>query len=149
MFIKKDAFYSIDILLSIAQLENSVKLRGNNIEVIFEDYELQNIAERVFEIIGEASKRLSKTMKEHYSNIPWREVAGMRDVVIHDYNEVNYHIFVSTYNEELGNLKKACEDYLSKCGLSTDDIQGLQYNVKKNIIKPDLIEKLEDLNKNR
>jgi uncharacterized protein with HEPN domain len=40
---------------------------------------------RNLEIIGEATKRLSKPLKEQYPDIPWRSIAGLRDVLIHDY----------------------------------------------------------------
>jgi uncharacterized protein with HEPN domain len=40
---------------------------------------------RQLEIIGEATKRLSKETKEKYPDIPWKDIAGMRDKLIHDY----------------------------------------------------------------
>ncbi len=104
------------------------------------------IAERTFEIIGEASKRLSDTFKEKYSDVAWKEVAGMRDFVIHHYNDVNYHILVDTYNSELGNLEKICEDYLVRCGLTMADINRLQSEHNKNVIKGELIDKLLKIN---
>ena len=44
---------------------------------------------RNFEIIGEAAKRLSETSKARQPDIPWRDVAGFRDVLIHDYMGVD------------------------------------------------------------
>jgi uncharacterized protein with HEPN domain len=44
---------------------------------------------RNFEIIGEATKRLSNPLKEQYPDIPWRNIAGLRDVLIHDYMGVD------------------------------------------------------------
>lgn len=43
-------------------------------------------------IIGEATKRLSKEFRERYSMIPWRQMAGLRDVVVHDYDELDLEI---------------------------------------------------------
>ena len=43
-------------------------------------------------IIGEATKRLSDEFREQYPVIPWRQMAGLRDVVIHDYDELDFDI---------------------------------------------------------
>jgi uncharacterized protein with HEPN domain len=43
-------------------------------------------------IIGEATKRLSNEFREQYPMIPWRQMAGLRDVVIHDYDELDFDI---------------------------------------------------------
>ncbi|MGF1576302.1 MAG: DUF86 domain-containing protein [Cyanophyceae cyanobacterium] len=43
-------------------------------------------------IIGEATKRLSTDFRDQYSTIPWRQMAGLRDVVIHDYDELDTNI---------------------------------------------------------
>lgn len=43
-------------------------------------------------IIGEATKRLSDELRKQYPMIPWRQMAGLRDVVIHDYDELDFDI---------------------------------------------------------
>ncbi len=43
-------------------------------------------------VIGEATKRLSDELREQYPMIPWRQMAGLRDVVIHDYDELDFDI---------------------------------------------------------
>lgn len=45
---------------------------------------------RNFEIIGEATKRISPEFKTSHSNIPWKKMAGMRDKLIHDYFHVDF-----------------------------------------------------------
>lgn len=44
---------------------------------------------RQMEIIGEAAKRISNNFKRQHPEIPWRDMAGMRDVLIHAYDDVN------------------------------------------------------------
>lgn len=50
-----------------------------------ENIEKQDAVLRRIEIIGEAVKNLSNTTRTQYPDIPWKEMAGMRDVVIHQY----------------------------------------------------------------
>jgi uncharacterized protein with HEPN domain len=52
---------------------------------------LQAAVCREIEIIGEASKRLSKSFKAKHPDIPWKAVAGMRDKLIHDYFGIDYN----------------------------------------------------------
>ncbi len=50
---------------------------------------VQDACIRQFEIIGEATKRLSMEFREQYAHIPWRQIAGFRDRLIHDYLNVD------------------------------------------------------------
>jgi uncharacterized protein with HEPN domain len=56
---------------------------------------------RCFEIIGEAVKNLPDEIKSQYPDIPWREIAGMRDKMIHEYFGVNLQIVWQTIEEDL------------------------------------------------
>jgi uncharacterized protein with HEPN domain len=42
-------------------------------------------------VIGEATKRLSPDIKTHNPHIPWKEIAGMRDILAHQYDRLNFH----------------------------------------------------------
>ncbi|MBD2015804.1 DUF86 domain-containing protein [Microcoleus sp. FACHB-53] len=49
----------------------------------------QSAVMRQLEIIGEATKRLSEAFRGSHPEIPWRQMAGMRDILIHDYDDVD------------------------------------------------------------
>lgn len=68
-------------------------------------------------IIGEATKRLSKDFREQHSTIPWKEIAGMRDVITHDYNEVDLDEVWTAINENLPQLL----DYIEPLVAPDDD----------------------------
>jgi uncharacterized protein with HEPN domain len=60
-------------------------IHGVSEEQFFKTPLLQDGVIRQLEIIGEATKRLSKDIRQKYPKIPWQDVAGMRDKLIHDY----------------------------------------------------------------
>ncbi|QTA38230.1 DUF86 domain-containing protein [Thermosipho ferrireducens] len=71
---------------------------------------------RSLEIIGEAVKNLPQSFKEKYPYIPWREIAGMRDKLIHEYFGVNYEIVWKTVKKDISNLKIQINKILEKLG---------------------------------
>ncbi len=62
---------------------------------------------RAIEIIGEATKNIPLTIKERYSQIPWKDMAGMRDKVIHAYFGVDLKRVWSTVKMDIPNLKQS------------------------------------------
>ena len=62
---------------------------GMTRESFLADDKTQAAVVRQFEIVGEAAKRLSEEAKNKYSRLPWRQMAGMRDKLIHAYDEVD------------------------------------------------------------
>ncbi len=60
--------------------------------VFLEDETLKRAIVRSLEIIGEATKKIPADFKVKWSNIQWKNMAGMRDRLIHDYIGVNYNI---------------------------------------------------------
>jgi uncharacterized protein with HEPN domain len=66
--------------------------------------EKQDAILRRITIIGEATKRLSKDFREQHPTIPWKEIAGMRDVITHDYDEVDLDEVWTVINENLPQL---------------------------------------------
>jgi uncharacterized protein with HEPN domain len=65
---------------------------------------------RLFEILGEAAKKLSPTFKKAHSDIPYADVIGMRNKLIHHYFEVDLEVLWKTYEEDLPTLKSMLED---------------------------------------
>ncbi len=59
---------------------------------------------RALEIVGEAAKKIPNEVRDKYPVIPWREIAGMRDKLVHDYFGVNLRLIWKTVKEELPGL---------------------------------------------
>lgn len=96
--------YLEDIIESIERIQEYVK---NKSKKAFENnFKLQDAVVRRFEIIGEAIKSIPQSVKNKYPKIPWKKVAGMRDVLIHEYFEVNLERVWKTIKEDMPRLKK-------------------------------------------
>lgn len=72
----------------------------------------QDAVLRNFEIIGEATKRLSERAKGRRPDIPWRQIAGFRDVLIHDYMGVNLRRVWNVVERDLPRLCEAIDELL-------------------------------------
>jgi len=62
---------------------------GVDAQALAINIEKQDAILRRITIIGEATKRLSKGFRNQHPSIPWKEISGMRDVITHDYDEVD------------------------------------------------------------
>ncbi len=73
---------------------------------------------RQLEVIGEATKRLSKDLRKRYSKIPWQDVAGMRDKLIHDYLGVDVQTVWLTATEDVPELREQIKMIVGEFGVN-------------------------------
>jgi len=103
--------YLNDILESIVNIKNF--LTDIDYPTFKEDIKTQYAVIRALEIIGEASKKIPNEIKENYSWIPWRFMAGMRDKLIHDYFGVDTQVVWNTATEDILKLEKDIKNLVS------------------------------------
>jgi uncharacterized protein with HEPN domain len=81
--------------------------RGVSFEEFRDNREKQFAIIHALEIIGEAAKQVPGSVREEYPEIPWRDIAGMRDRLIHGYFSVNLERLWNTVQEDLPHLEAA------------------------------------------
>lgn len=64
-------------------------------------------------IIGEAVRSIDPSMRQQYPSVPWRQIAGMRNILVHDYFRINQEIVWETVETHLPVLKEEVERILA------------------------------------
>ena len=100
---KDDSIYIDHILNSINRILDYIS--GKDREAFETDLVTHDAVVRQLEIIGEATKRVSKELRSKHPDIPWSDMAGMRDVLIHDYIDVDLGVVWKTASENIPDLK--------------------------------------------
>jgi uncharacterized protein with HEPN domain len=87
---------------------------GMNLEQFLEDSKTQSAVVRELEVIGEATKGLSRDFREEHPKIPWAAVAGTRDRLIHGYFDVDLHQVWQTTKSDLPQLKETVKKAIAE-----------------------------------
>jgi uncharacterized protein with HEPN domain len=100
--VRDDRPYLADILQALERVEE-IGRRGR--DIFFADWVLQDAALRNFEIVGEAAKRVSAALQAAHPEIPWADLAGFRDVLIHQYFRVDLAIVWALIEQRVSGLR--------------------------------------------
>lgn len=109
---KDDQVYLNHIWDAILKIESYID-KGYD-EFIEKSY-LQDAVIRQLEIIGEATKNVSNDLRIKHSNIPWKRIAGLRDVLIHDYMGVDISAVWQVTQKDLPKFKKNLKKIITRC----------------------------------
>ena len=105
---KKDVtIFLEDILKNIKLIEKFI--HNMNKEQFMGSIQTQYSVIRGLEIIGEATKNLKQDVTDKYKEIPWRDIAGLRDKLIHGYFEVDLERIWVVSKDDLPDLKRKIE----------------------------------------
>jgi uncharacterized protein with HEPN domain len=106
---KSQLSYIFHILDEIRFIEEKIEQEALSRKQFLGDDTLKRAFTRSIEIIGEAVKKLPSEMYGQYPDIPWRQIAGMRDRLIHGYFSVDYELVWDVINTQIALLKKELE----------------------------------------
>lgn len=111
---KKDPKVFLEhIIESIQLIEEYAK--PLTVEEFQKNKAMQDAIIRRLEIIGEAVKNVPTSFKAHHPNIPWKQMAGMRDILIHEYFDVDLLLIWSVVQRELPAIKEKFSLLLDSC----------------------------------
>ncbi len=99
-----DAELTADILEAIARIRKYT--RGLTYEAFLKNTLVQDAVVRNLEIVGEAAKGLSADFRKRHAKIAWKDIAGMRDRLVHHYTGVNWSIVWDVIEEKLPELRR-------------------------------------------
>lgn len=98
-----------DLLVSISDIETFTK--NMSFDDFAKDKKTIYAVIRCLEVLGEATKRIPKTIRAKHPEVPWDKMAGMRDVLIHDYMGVDLKTVWKVVRERLNELKPLLEKF--------------------------------------
>lgn len=84
-------------------------IEGMDYEDFIKDAKTIFAVVRALEVIGEASKSIPPSVKNRYTDIPWKDIAGMRDKLIHEYFGVNLKVVWNTVKRDIPQLRPQFE----------------------------------------
>ena len=93
----------LDYLVDIQEASQNIArfISGMTWDEFSQDQKRIYAVGRAFEIIGEAAKKVPLSVRKRHSKVPWKQMAGMRDKLIHEYFGVNYEVLWRTAQEEI------------------------------------------------
>lgn len=108
-----------DVIEAIAKIDRYTE--GMTFETFAEDDKTVDAVLRNFEVLGEAAKNVPEGIRAGYSEVPWAEMAGMRDKLIHGYATVDLEIVWTTIETDLPEIHPELRSIVAELDADADE----------------------------
>jgi uncharacterized protein with HEPN domain len=107
---ERDAAHLWDMLSAAREVRTM--LQGVSLEQFQSALIVMRATERCIEIIGEAARRVSKTTQQLQTEIPWSDLIGQRNILAHEYGQIDHELLYKTATEDVPQLIALLEQRL-------------------------------------
>ncbi len=99
---KDNSIYVEHMLDAILRIDEYVESK----ELFYDSHLVQDAVIRNLQVMAESSQRLPENIKNNYPDIPWKNISGFRNILVHDYLGVDLDMIWSVVEQELPTLEK-------------------------------------------
>lgn len=99
---KDNAIYVEHMLNSVLRIDEYIESK----ELFYDSHLVQDAVVRNLQVMAESSQRLSDEIKKKYPDIPWNDISGFRNILVHDYMGIDLDVIWSVVEQELPGLEK-------------------------------------------
>ncbi len=110
----RDAAYLWDMIQAAKEVDEMIE--NHDLASFLADRVLLRALERGVEIIGEAAKRISSVFMEAHPEIPWRQIIGQRNILAHEYGQIDHELLYKTAVDDIPELIVILENVLPPIG---------------------------------
>lgn len=110
MKVKDDLIYIEHMLDCIHRIDEYI----DDKERFYASRLVQDAVIRNLQTMAESSQRLASEIKQQFDDVPWKEISGFRNILVHDYLGVDLDVIWSVVEQELPRLEQALSSYLEK-----------------------------------
>jgi len=110
MKVKDDLIYIEHMLDCIHRIDEYI----DDKEQFYASRLVQDAVIRNLQTMAESSQRLASEIKQQFDDVPWKEISGFRNILVHDYLGVDLDVIWSVVEQELPRLEQALSSYLEK-----------------------------------
>jgi len=102
------------------EIERTVVRFGDSFETFVNDSAYHNACAMCIMQIGELASRFNDNFRAQHTTIPWRAIRGMRNMLVHEYEKMDYEEFWKTIVDDIPMLKACCEKIIPLVSETTD-----------------------------